>query len=171
MALESVHGCLSGKCLLTSNCYHLHSRQCLIYFCNVSKQIYRCSRLGCASPMHKRKRQFVIFSNFFSNFFFELFSYFHHYAIFRNRVIWTFLSNFYSTFFELFLNFFWTFVWTFFIFFFERPPSHPLDSPPTICKLCTINNYNICFELFFELPPSPPSLPFNHLLLRPNIII
>jgi hypothetical protein len=39
------------------------------------------------------------------------------------------------------------------------------------CKLCPINNYNIFFELFFELLPSPPSLPFNHLLLRPNLII
>jgi hypothetical protein len=99
---------------------------------------------------------------------------------------------------ESFVPFFWTYFQTFFKlffrFFFELPPFHPLDSPPTICKLCPINNYNIFFDLFFELslnlffklfsnffsnffrtffklPPSPPSLPFNNLLLRPNLII
>jgi hypothetical protein len=110
-------------------------------------------------------------SNFFLNFFFKLFSYFRHYAIFHNRVIWTFLSNFFSTFFELFFKLFSNFFSNFFYLFFECTPSYPLDSPPTICKLCPINNYNIFFKLFFQLPPSPPSLPFNNLLLRPNLII
>jgi hypothetical protein len=48
MALESGNGRSSGKCPLTSNGYHLHSRLCcphLTSFCNVSKKCYRCSRL------------------------------------------------------------------------------------------------------------------------------
>jgi hypothetical protein len=78
-----------------------------------------------------------------------------------------FCRTFIQPFFELFLNFFLNF----FYLFFEQPPAHPIDSPPTICKLCPINNYNIFFKLFFKLPPSPPSPPFNNLLLRPNLII
>jgi hypothetical protein len=48
MALESGNGRSSGKCPLTSNGYHLHSRRCchhLTSFCDVSKKCYRCSRL------------------------------------------------------------------------------------------------------------------------------
>jgi hypothetical protein len=72
------------------------------------------------------------------------------------------ILNFFQTFFQTFSNFFSNFFQTFFRSFFELPPSHPLDSPPTICKLCPINNYNFfltffqtffqtCFKLFFEL--------------------
>jgi hypothetical protein len=95
---------------------------------------------------------------------FELFSYFRHYAILSfEPFCWTFIWPF----FNFFSNFFWTFCWTNFIFFSNDllAPSHPLDSPPTICKLCPINNYNIFFELFVELPPSPPTLPFNNIFL------
>jgi hypothetical protein len=49
MALESGNGRSNGKCPLTSNDNHLHSRWCspqLISFCDVSKKNYRCSRLA-----------------------------------------------------------------------------------------------------------------------------
>jgi hypothetical protein len=47
-ANRSGNGRSSGKCPLTSNGHHLHSRRCcfhLISFCDVSKKCYRCSRL------------------------------------------------------------------------------------------------------------------------------
>jgi hypothetical protein len=50
MALESGNGRSSGKCPLTSNGYHLHSRRCcphLTSFCDVSKKCYRCYRYRC----------------------------------------------------------------------------------------------------------------------------
>jgi hypothetical protein len=54
MALESGNGSSSGKCPLTSNGYHLHSRRCcphLTSFCDVSKKCYHCSRLTICSVL------------------------------------------------------------------------------------------------------------------------
>jgi hypothetical protein len=59
MALKSGNGRSSGKCLLTSNGHHKHSRQCchhLVSFCDVSKKCYYCSRLGARTE----NRQFSV---------------------------------------------------------------------------------------------------------------
>jgi hypothetical protein len=56
MALESGNGRSSGKCPLTSNGYHLHSRSTVLPpldpkpLCDVSKKCYRCSRLARGMP-------------------------------------------------------------------------------------------------------------------------
>jgi hypothetical protein len=108
--------------------------------------------------------------------FFRTFFVLRNYAIFRNRVIWTFLLN---LFLNLFSNFCQTFFQTYFRSFFELPPSHPLDCPPTICKLCPINNYNIFFDLFstffrtffwtfFELFKLFQKAQFNYVIINFN---
>jgi hypothetical protein len=77
----------------------------------------------------------------------------------------TFIRPFFELFFELFLNFFLNFFLS---------PSHPLNSPPTICKLCPLKHYNIFFEHFFRTTSLSSLSPFQQFVIKAqfnNLII
>jgi hypothetical protein len=89
------------------------------------------------------------FLNFFFELFFELFSYFRNYAIFRNRVIWTF---FVELFLNLFSNFFQTFFKLLFRSFFELPPTHRQETLdlPYLTLLCDNLKNGMFLQNFFS---------------------